>query len=135
MLLTRALCRHRMAPGFPEYFIMVLRKIAAWASRTGFGRSSMEEKADLSPFRERPTPRIIIGIFLMALSYVIGWPAVALFGVLAVYFGQPLIAIVGGPVIYGISHLVFYIGLYLAGVRYSRVFLRWATRRFIEKYA
>jgi hypothetical protein len=114
---------------------MIMGKIAAWASRTEFGKTSMEEKADLSPFRERPTPRIIIGIFLMALSYVIGWPAVALFGVLAVYFGQPLIAIVGGPVIYGISHLVFYIGLYLAGVRYSRVFLRWATRRFIEKYA
>jgi hypothetical protein len=113
---------------------MILKKIAAWTSRTEFGRSAMEEKADLSPFREKPTPRIIAGIFLMGLSYLIGWPAVALFGVLAVYFGQPLIAVVGGPVIYGISHLVFYIGLYLAGARYSWVFLRWATRRFIEKH-
>ena len=113
---------------------MVLKKIADWASRTEFGRGAVEEKADLGPFREKPTPRIIIGIFLMALSYLIGWPAVILFGVLAAWFGQPLIAIVGGPVIYGISHLVFYIGLYLAGARYTMVFLKWATRRFIEKH-
>lgn len=113
---------------------MVLEKIAAWAARTEFGRNAILEQADLGPFREKPTPRIIIGIFLMAFSYVIGWPAVAFFGVLAVWFGQPLIAIVGGPVIYGISHLVFYAGLYLAGARYTWVFLRWATRMFIEKH-
>ena len=114
---------------------MVLKKIAAWAARTEFGKNAIREQADLGAFKDKPTPRIITGIFLMALSYLIGWPAVALFGVLAVYFGQPLIAIVGGPVIYGISHLVFYVGLYLAGARYSWVFLRWATRIFIEKHA
>ena len=112
---------------------MLMKKIAEAAARTEFGRRAVEEQADLGPFREKPTPRIIIGLFLMALSYVIGWPAVALFSTLAWYFEQPLIAI-GGPVIYGISHLVFYAGLYLAGARHSWVFLRWATRRFIEKY-
>ncbi len=113
---------------------MVLKKIAEWVAQTEFGKSAIREQADLGSFKEKPTPRIITGIFLIALSYLIGWPAVALFGVLAVYFGQPLIAIVGGPVIYGISHLVFYIGLYLAGARYSYMFLKWATRMFIEKY-
>ncbi|HOD13073.1 MAG TPA: hypothetical protein PKI31_00005, partial [Spirochaetota bacterium] len=71
---------------------MVLKKIAAWAARTEFGKNAIREQADLGAFKDKPTPRIITGIFLMALSYLIGWPAVALFGVFAVYFGQPLIA-------------------------------------------
>ena len=76
---------------------------------------------------------MILGIILIGFSYLIGWPAVALFGILSIYFGQPLILIIGGPVIYGISHLVFIAGLYLAGARYSYVFLRWATRKALEK--
>ena len=108
--------------------------IARGAARTEFARKALEEKADLSPFREKPSARILLGIFLMAFSYVIGWPAVALFGVLSIYFNQPLIVILGGPAIYGTSHLVFLAGMYLAGARYTFVFLRWATRKFLEKY-
>jgi hypothetical protein len=37
------------------------------------------------------------GLFLVGLSYVIGWPAVAAFGVLAAWFREPLIIAVGGP--------------------------------------
>ncbi|MBN2159558.1 MAG: hypothetical protein JW807_09190 [Spirochaetes bacterium] len=109
--------------------------IAERAALTEFAKKAVADKADLSPFRERPSVRIIFGIFLMGFSYVIGWPAVAFFGVLSIYFGQPLIVVVGGPVIYGISHLVFIAGMYLAGARYTYIFLRWATRKFIEKYA
>ena len=112
----------------------ILKIIARRVANTEFARKSLEEKADLSPFREKPSARILFGIFLMAFSYVIGWPAVALFGILSVYFSQPLIVIVGGPVIYGISHLVFMAGMYLAGARYTYIFLRWATRKFLEKY-
>ncbi len=108
--------------------------IARRAARTDFARKALEEKADLSPFREKPSARILSGIFLMAFSYIIGWPAVALFGFLSVYFNQPLIVILGGPAIYGISHLVFLGGMYLAGASYTYVFLRWATRKFLEKY-
>jgi hypothetical protein len=118
-----------------ERRVSFLNSMAGWAARTEFAQKALNEKADLGPFREKPSPRIMFGIFLMGLSYVIGWPAVALFGGLSIYFRQPLIVIIGGPVIYGISHLVFLAGLYLAGARYSYVFLRWATRRFIEKYA
>ncbi len=128
-----ALGRPRI-PRFGGSRLNVLRIIARGAARTEFARKALEEKADLSPFREKPSARILAGIFLMAFSYVIGWPAVALFGVLSIYFSQPLIVILGGPAIYGTSHLVFLAGMYLAGARYTYIFLRWATRRFLEKY-
>jgi hypothetical protein len=108
--------------------------LARLVARTGFARKALEEEADLSPFREKPSARILFGIFLMGFSYVIGWPAVALFGILSIYLREPLIFIVGGPVIYGISHLVFLAGLYLAGARYTYIFFRWAIRKFLEKY-
>jgi len=113
----------------------LLNTIAGWSARTEFARKAIEERADLGPFRESPSPRVIFGVFLMGFSYVIGWPAVAFFGVLSIWLREPLIVIIGGPVTYGISHLVFLAGLYCAGARYSYVFFRWATRRFVEKYA
>ena len=42
----------------------------------------MENPADLSEFKERPTPRLITGLILMVLSFIIGWPAVAALSVL-----------------------------------------------------
>jgi len=108
--------------------------LARVVSRTEFARKALEEKADLSPFKEKPSARILFGIFLMGFSYVIGWPAVTFFGILSICLSEPLIVIIGGPVIYGISHLVFLAGLYLAGARYSYIFFRWATRKLLEKY-
>ncbi|OHD66582.1 MAG: hypothetical protein A2176_02275 [Spirochaetes bacterium RBG_13_51_14] len=112
-----------------------MRTIAHKIARTDFARAAVEENADLSLFMEKPSARIIFGIVLIGFSYIIGWPAVAFFGFLSVYFSQPLIFIVGGPAIYGISHLVFILGIYLAGAQYTYVFFRWAARRFMEKYS
>jgi hypothetical protein len=111
-----------------------LKRLARVVARTGFARKALEEEADLSPFKERPSARTLFGIFLMGFSYVIGWPAVAFFGILSIYLREPLVVIIGGPVIYGISHLVFLAGLYCAGARYAYIFFRWATRKFLEKY-
>ena len=112
----------------------LLTFIARGTARTEFARKAVEEKADLGSFREKPSARVVFGIVLMALSYVIGWPAVALFGILAIYFQKPLIVIIGGPAIYATSHLVFFVGLYLAGVKYTYAFFRWMTRMFLERY-
>jgi len=121
-------------PQTGELPLSLLNMIAVRVNRTEFARKALAEKADLSPFREKPSARILAGIFLMAFSYVIGWPAVALFGILSVYFSQPLIVILGGPAIYGTSHLVFLAGMYLAGAKYTYIFFRWATRKFLEKH-
>ncbi len=106
-----------------------IRKIAASA----FVRSAMEEQADLSAFKKRPTPRIIGGLLAMMVSYIIGWPAIAALGLLAIKQHQPWIVIVGGPLTYGLSHLVFMLGMYLCGAVYSLIFLRWLTRISVEK--
>lgn len=102
-------------------------------ARTRYVRNAIKEKADLSAFRQRPSLRIIAGVSTMALSYVIGWPAVSLLAFLSAYYGKPLIVLIGGPLIYGISHLVFLLGMYLAGAKYTRIFFRWMTRVGMEK--
>jgi len=93
----------------------------------------MEERADLSAFRQRPSVRIIVGISAIGVSYIIGWPAVGLLGAISIYLNEPLIVMIGGPLTYGLSHLVFIVGMYLAGAQYARIFLRWATRVAMEK--
>lgn len=108
----------------------VLNKI----SQTPYVQSAIAEKADLSAFNERPTPRIIFGLFLIGFSYVIGWPAVSVLGMLSVYYKEPLLVGVGGPLVYGLSHLVFIAGMYVAGAKYTKIFMRWATRMFVEKF-
>lgn len=108
----------------------MLRRIA----RSDFVRRAVAERADLRAFRERPTPRIIAGISAIGFSYIIGWPAVSLLGSLAIYMNKPLIVIVGGPLTYGLSHLVFILGMYLAGAKYTRIFMRWAARALVERF-
>ena len=70
-------------------------------------RSAIEEQADLSAFREKPTPLVLGGIFAIAMSYIIGWPAVAALSYISLRLQNPWIAAVGGPITYGLSHLVF----------------------------
>jgi hypothetical protein len=98
-----------------------------------FVREAVEEKADLGAFREKPGPRIIIGLFLILFSYVIGWPLITLIGIVAALYREPLLIVLGGPLTYGISHLTLMLGVYLAGARHSKIFLRWATRKAVEK--
>lgn len=111
----------------------MISRIVKRIANTPYARKAVEEKADLAAFKERPSARILLGVFLIAFSYVIGWPAVSALTGLAVYLREPLVAVVGGPLAYGLSHLVFMAGMYLAGAKYSAIFLRWATRVAVEK--
>ena len=111
----------------------IIKKIARRAAKTQFARKALEEKTDLSAFREKPSPRIITGLVILAISYLLGWPAVGFCGFLSVYYNEPLIFVVGGPSIYGFSYLLFFLGIYLAGAVYTRIFLGWAARRALEK--
>jgi len=98
-----------------------------------FIRSAIEEQADLSAFKQKPSILVLAGVFAIAFSYVIGWPAVAALGYLSIKLDEPLIAVVGGPLTYALSHLVFLLGMYLSGATYSIIFLRWLTRVTMEK--
>ena len=99
-----------------------------------FVREAMAERTTLSLLRAKPTPKVWMGLGLIALSYIIGWPAVGLLALIAYHMSEPLILAVGGPLIYGVSHLVFLAGFYLAGSRYASIFLRWAACSAIEKW-
>ena len=103
-------------------------------SETEYVRSAIADKADLSAFKEKPSLRIVLGVSAIGFSYIICWPAIGALAALAVYFKGPWLVAVGGPLMYVLSHLVFLLGMYLAGYDYTKIFLRWATRVAVEKW-
>jgi hypothetical protein len=106
--------------------------ILYFAART-FVRSAIEDHADLDAFREKPTLTVLVGVFAIAISFPLGWPAVAGLGLLSIKMQTPWIVVIGGPLIYGFSHLVFLFGMYLSGAVYSLIFCRWLTRVVMER--
>jgi len=116
-----------------------VQKLLVYVSRKPFVRATIADKADLSAFNGPPSMKVMAGIGAILFSYVIGWPAVTFLAGVAVYFEEPLIAAIGGPLIYALSHLVFLLGMYLAGAEYTWIFLRWATRaamlKLLRKYS
>ena len=98
-------------------------------------RRAVLEAADLGAFRERPTPRLLVGVSLIFVSSLMGWPAVVVAGWLAVVYGDALLFFLGGPVVYGLSWVLWALGILVAGrdaVRYGHIFVRWLLRRMAE---
>jgi len=111
----------------------MIRQSILKLAETAYVRSVIEEHADLSAFKKKPTPVILTGVFAICFSFIIGWPAVALLGILSIKLHNPWLVAVGGPMVYGLSHLVFLLGMYLSGAVYSLIFLRWLTRITMER--
>jgi hypothetical protein len=113
---------------------MIRRKIAKYLAGRKYIVEILENPTDLSEFSERPTKRLITGLILMGLSYVIGWPAVAALTILAAWFGEPMIAVIGCPTTYGLSYLVFIAGAWLARApHYIGTLVRYAIQFFLRK--
>lgn len=110
-----------------------LQKPVARLAAIRFVRDAISDRADLSAFRQPPTTRVIAGVSAIGISYIIAWPLITLLGIMSVRLGNPAIVLIGGPVAYGLSHLVFLLGMYLAGAAYSVIFLRWLTRAGVLK--
>lgn len=98
-----------------------------------FVRKAIEEEADLTAFKEKPSLQVLAGVFLICFSFLLGWPAVALCGIAALKLHEPMIAVIGGPLVYGLSHLVFLLGMYFSGAKFTLIFLRWLSRVTVEK--
>jgi uncharacterized membrane protein YkgB len=111
----------------------IIKNTALYFARTKYCRQAIAERADLSAMREKPTTKMMIGLGLVAFSYVIGLPAVIAMGILAVWLREPLVGIIGGPLIYAISTIIFIVGIKMAGKRYFHVFSRWLVRVVLEK--
>ncbi len=109
-----------------------LRKLILNIADIDFVRIAIEERADLSQFKEKPSLQVVAGVFLICISSLLGWPAVAVCGVVAVQLEEPLIAAIGA-LVYGFSHLVFLAGMYFSGAKYTVIFSRWLCRVTVEK--
>jgi hypothetical protein len=118
--------------------MLSLTKLAEWTANTSFGKKALSEPENPSMFNRRPSFRLITGLFLLVVSYIIGWPFVGVAGFLAAYYREPLIALIGGPVTYGLSWLVFCLSMYLIGVEGYKglnILLGHLARRFIQAHA
>lgn len=118
----------RQQGGFRRF---LARKLAS----TAYGRRAMKERVTLEAFKARPSPRFLLGVSIVLISYLLGWPMVGLFSLLAAYFQTPALLLVG-PAFYGFSHLVFLFGMYFAGrdcLRYADIMLSWSLRRAVER--
>ena len=86
--------------------------------------------------RQPPSARIVTGLILLGASYLLGWPAMALLGAVAAWLRRPIL-LVGGPVLYGFSWLVFLVGLLFIGSRSlstGRAFGLLVVRRLAERF-
>jgi hypothetical protein len=106
-------------------WISIIGRIIA---RQPFVRGAIEENADLSAFKQAPSWMVLIGVSSICLSFVICWPAIGLLGFLSLQCRMPLLIALGGPALYGLSHLLFIAGMGLSGAKYSRILLRWLVR-------
>jgi len=111
----------------------IINRLANSIAKTKWARRAINDGADLSVFREKPTAQNYFGIFLMCCSYIIGFPAVGLIGALSFYWHKPLLIIIGGPLLLVIAHLVFLAGMYLGGGEYIMAWFRWAARVTLER--
>jgi peptidoglycan-N-acetylglucosamine deacetylase len=113
----------------------LLRPLASKLAASTYVQRALTEPVPLDVFKTRPSPKFFFGLGVMLFSYVLGWPMVGLFSLLAGYFQNPALLIVG-PVCLGFSHLVFWLGMLLTGrdcLTYSDVMLRWCLHQVVEK--
>jgi hypothetical protein len=84
----------------------------------------------------RPPPRIVVGLSLLGASYILGWPAIIALGAVAAWLRQPKI-LLSGPVIYGLSWLVFAVGLAFIGsksISTGRALVLLFVKKLAEKF-
>lgn len=111
----------------------IIKKLANCIAKSKFASKAIDDRANLSAFKGNLTAKNYVGIFLICFSYILGFPAIGLFGALSIYWNEPKLIIIGGPLLFVIAQLVFLAGMYLAGGKYLMVFFRWATRVTLEK--
>ena len=112
-----------------------LRSFARSLAQTKFGQKSLAKPNGLSILKQQPGTRAYVGLILMAMSCLISLPALAFLSYLAVKLSQPRTIAVGGFVVLLLVHVIFGVGVYLAGQNYAVEVLQLATKRFLQKYS
>jgi hypothetical protein len=112
----------------------LLNAVAMRLAKTNFGKRALAAPLDPGMFKQRPSPRVLCGLVLTGLSLVVMWPALGVCGYLAASMDEPLIIVIGGPVVVFLAHLMFALGVYLAGSNYAKSTLSRATKLLINRY-
>ena len=113
---------------------MIRRKIGQYLAEKKYIKEMLDNPVDLSEFKERMTPRLITGLILMVLSFIMGWPAIAVLSALAVWFKEPLIAVIGCPTTYALSCVIFIFGAWLScAPHYVGIMARYTIQSFLRK--
>ena len=112
----------------------LLRSVARRIARTRFGQKSLKSSDGLLILKQQPGKRVYIGLVLIAMSFLLGIPALAFLSYLSVKLSQPMTIAVGGPAVVILVHIVFGVGVYLAGQNYASKAMQWAVKRFLQKY-
>jgi hypothetical protein len=109
-------------------------RFVGWLCRRSHFKRLLAEPVDLSPFKEPPSRKLLIGLALIGVSFVLGWPLIAVVGGVAVYLRNPWIAVLGGPAVWWFSHFVWTAGMFVAGpdsLYYGNLLTRWWLRRVL----
>ena len=117
-----------------KLYVSLFKSFACRLAQTRFGQESLTQPDGLSILKQQPSKRIYVGLVLMAMSFIIGLPALAFLSYLSVKLSKPMTIAVGGPVVVLLVHIMFGVGVYLAGQNYAVKILHWATKRFLKKY-
>ena len=116
--------------------VPLFRFLARGLAQTKFGQKALSQPQDgLSVLKQKPSTQVYIGLALMTISCLTGLPALAFLGYLSVKASKPMIIAAGGPVVIILVHIVFGVGVYLAGKNYVMQTLLWATKQFLRKFA
>ncbi len=114
--------------------MVLLRSFARKLEQTKFGQKSLTKPDGLSILKQQPGARVYVGLVLLVMSFLISLPVLAFLTYLSVKLTKPIIIAVGGPVVFILVHIMFGVGVYLAGNNYALEMLHWATKRFLHKY-
>ena len=113
----------------------ILKFFAIRLAQTKFGQKSLTKPDRLSIINQKQSARFYIGLFLLVMSFLISFPTFAFLSYLSVKLTNPMIIIIGGPVVFLLVHIIFGVGLYMAGKNYALDVLQWLTKRFLQKHA
>lgn len=109
-------------------------RAAARLAATGWGQRVLAQAVDLSALKIPPGPRVWLGLGLIAVSYLLGLPLMALVGWLTHQRSDGLVLVLGGGAAVVVIHLIFAAGVWLAGANYTGLLIRWTARRFMRRY-
>lgn len=98
-------------------------------------RNAVENPVVGAELTRRPPPKVLLGVIMIAFSFLIGWPMVGIFAYLAFRYDRPLIFVVGGFSTYALSWIVWAVGTYLAGpagLEQGGLFLKYFAGKMVK---